>query len=256
MLRRSEKKNTRLDLVSHLGKQSAAIASWPIDRIRDRQLLRHGAVGLWTPEKNAQGLKGVVDRVIDRRGFIAAMCHTVGALGVTARAITLPISFFHQSFEGRCVTFVHKQITGFLPPEHVTCRISPGHTAITFVAGKKIQKQAGVVEAPLALSPKPEDIPEQPFARIAPHKNLLARGMLITVPWGNSHCLDPETRDIVEKVCHFFSRFALEQGTVYGYAETPFERLLNRFHGLIKHSCPTDRSIMPIAAAIQMHRKG
>ena len=148
----------------------------------------------------------MVYRVVDRRGFIAAVGHAVGALGVAAGAVTLPVGFFDQRLESRRVAFVHEQIAGPLPTEHVTRRVPPRRAAVTFIAGKKIQKQAGVVKAPLAPPAKPENIPEKLFARLAPKKNLLARRMLITVPRRNRHALDAESRDIVEKLCHFLRR--------------------------------------------------
>ena len=63
----------------------------------------------------------MLDRVIDGRGFITAMRHAVGAFWVVARAVTIPIGFFDQSFERRRVTFVHEQIAG--PSQPNTLRV-------------------------------------------------------------------------------------------------------------------------------------
>ena len=92
-----------------------------------------------------------------------------------------------------------------MPTQHVTCRVTPGCTTVALVTGEKIQKQAGVVKPPLALPAKPENIPEELFARLALHENILARRMFIAESRGNSHPFHSKSHGIVEKLCHFFS---------------------------------------------------
>jgi hypothetical protein len=132
------------------------------------------------------------------------MRHAVGAFWVVARAITIPVRFFKQSFKRRRVALVYEQIAGPLPTQHVTCRVTPGCTTVALVAGEKIQKQARVVKPPLVLPAKPENISEKLFARLALHKNVLAGRMFIAKPRGNSHPFDSKSHDIVKKLCHLF----------------------------------------------------
>src|SRR5438132_1438214 len=147
----------------------------------------------------------MLDRVVDGRRFITAMCHAVGTFWVITHAITIPVGFFNQSFERRRVTLVHKQVARPLPTQHVTCRVTPGCTTVTLVTGKKIEKQAGVVKPPPVLPAKPENIPEELFTRLALHENILAGSMLITEPGGNSHPLHSKSHGIIEELCHFLS---------------------------------------------------
>ena len=184
--------------------KSAIAASGSFDRIGNRQFGGEGALGLRASQENPYGLERVLDRIIDGGTFITAMCHAIGAFGVVARAVTIPIGFFDQSFERRRVTLAHKQIAGPLPTEHIACRVAPGCTTVAFITGEKIEKQAGVVKPPLAPPTKPKNIPKELFARIALHENVLARSMLIAESRGNSHPLHSESRGIIEKVCHFF----------------------------------------------------
>src|SRR5215471_1787595 len=150
----------------------------------------------------------MVYRVVDSGGFIAAMCHAVGAFSVVAGAVTGPVCFFHKSFERRRIAFVHKQVTRSLPTEHVARRVTPGCATVTLVAGEEIQKQGGVIELPPAFLAKPENISEELFACITAHEKVLTRSMLIAEPRGNGHSLDPECVDIIEKTCDFFGGLA------------------------------------------------
>src|SRR5262245_4467204 len=127
----------------------------------------------------------MLDRVVNSRGFITAMCHAVGTFWVVARAIASPVRFFNESFERRRIAFVNEQISGPLPTEAIACRITPGCASIGLIAGEKIQKQARVIKPPLALFAKSENISEKLFARLALHENVLTRSMLIAEPRGN-----------------------------------------------------------------------
>src|SRR5438094_59973 len=123
------------------------------------------------------------------------MCHAVGTFWVVARAITIPVRFFNQSFEGRRVAFVYQQIAGPLPTEDIACRVTPGCATVGLIAGEKIQKQARVIEPPLALLAKPEHISEKLFARLALHENVLAGSMLIAKPRRDCHPFDSKNHD-------------------------------------------------------------
>src|SRR5262245_54594336 len=138
------------------------------------------------------------------------MCHAVGTFWVVARPVTIPVCFFNESFERRCVAFVYQQIAGPLPTENVACRVTPGCATVGLVAGEKIQKQARVIEPPLPLFTKAENISEELFARFALHKNVLARSMLIAKPRRNSHSFDTKNHDVIKKLCNFFRRLPLE----------------------------------------------
>src|SRR5919108_3648599 len=189
------------------------------DGIGYRQLRRKSPLGLWTAQENTHGLERVIYGVIDGSGFVAAMCHAVGAFRIVTGAVELPVSLFEQSFECRRVTLVHEQIARPLPAEHITGRVTPGCTAVRLVAREKIQKQAGVVEPPPVSLAEPENVPEELLARIALDEKVLARSVLIAEPRGNSHSLDPKSLDVIEKGRHFCRGFPLEQSTVDRHPE-------------------------------------
>src|SRR2546427_8281868 len=147
----------------------------------------------------------MIYRIIYGSGFITAMCHAVGALRILAGPVTIPVSFLHKCFECRGVTLVHKQVARPLPTKHVSRRIAPGRTPVSLVTSEKIQKQTGMVESPLALLAKPENVPEEALARISLYENVLARRVLIAEPGRNSHTLHSQVHDVVQKMRHFFS---------------------------------------------------
>jgi hypothetical protein len=111
-----------------------------IDRIGDRQFGGERALGPRASQENTQGFEWVVDRIIDGGTFITAVRHAVGAFWVVARAVTIPICFFDQSFKRRRVTFVHEQIAGPLPTEYIARRVAPRCTTIALITSEKIEK--------------------------------------------------------------------------------------------------------------------
>src|SRR5438094_3441169 len=69
------------------------------------------------------------ERIFDRRGFVSAVNHTVGAFVIAPRAVSVPFRQLHQFTEGFGVAFL-KQIAGFLPAKHVIGWITPGGALI------------------------------------------------------------------------------------------------------------------------------
>lgn len=178
--------------------------------------------------------------IIDSGGFITAMRHAVGTFGIVAGAITIPLRFFHQCFECRRIPLVHEQVTGLLPTEHITRWVAPGCATVSLVTGKKIQKQARVIEPPAALLAQLENISEQLFARIALDENVLLGRMLVIKTRRNGYPLHSERHRVIEKGCHLLRGLALEQSAVNRYPKPPLDRHLNCLYSFIKYSRAAD----------------
>src|SRR5256885_915438 len=101
-------------------------------------------------------------------------------------------------------------IAGPLPAEDVARRIPPGGTTITLITGQKIEKQAGVVKLPVASPAESENVSKELFGRVSFDEHVLPGSMLITESRRNGYALDSESRDVVEKTCHFFSGLSLK----------------------------------------------
>src|SRR6266540_423451 len=109
-----------------------------------------------------------------RRRLVAAMRHAVGALFIAPRAVSVPIGRFHQLLVRFGIAFA-EQITGLLPPKDITRRHAPGGAVISLIAGKKIEKQAGMHEAPTLALAERKHLAEQFLGFAAVKEMLLVR---------------------------------------------------------------------------------
>ena len=78
------------------------------------------------------------------------------------------------------------------------------------ITGQKIEKQAGVVKLPVASPAESENVSKELFGRVSFDEHVLPGSMLITESRRNGYALDSESRDVVEKICHFFSGLSLK----------------------------------------------
>src|SRR6266478_1497034 len=80
-------------------------------------------------------------RVVDGRGLVAAVNHTVGTLRITRfRAIVLPFGGIQQLLEGVRVA-VLEQIARLLPAENVVRRHAPGCAGISPLAHEEFEEE-------------------------------------------------------------------------------------------------------------------
>ena len=99
-------------------------------------------------EKSPQRAEGLVDR----RRFVTAVNHAIGALRVSARvAVIFPVRSFEQ-FLKRVAVSVLQQVTRFLPTENIVRGIPPRRALQVPVAAEKLQKQRRLIENPALFS--------------------------------------------------------------------------------------------------------
>src|SRR6476659_10073132 len=124
-------------------------------------LRRHRSVGTNAAEAKRQRLERMTNGVLNRRCLVTAVDHAVRALFVVARAVGIPVRFFHQLTKRPRIAFA-QQIAGALPAEHVPRRVAPRRTAVLLVACEEIQEQAGLAERPgFAAATAAEDVAEE-----------------------------------------------------------------------------------------------
>src|SRR5208282_2312885 len=86
--------------------------------------------------------------MVHSRGFVAAVDHAVGTLGIAGfGAIILPGGGFEQFLERVGVT-VLKQVAGLLPAENIVGGHAPGSAGVLLLAHQKFQEKFGLVELP------------------------------------------------------------------------------------------------------------
>src|SRR6476619_128289 len=103
----------------------------------------------------------MLEGVLDSSGFKAGVDHAISAFLIVADAVSVPVRRFHQLLEGLGVAFT-EQITGLLPAEHGTGRVTPRRTVIRLVTGEEVEEHARLAERPLpAAVATLEDIAEQ-----------------------------------------------------------------------------------------------
>src|SRR5258708_6488441 len=109
---------------------------------------RHRPVGLASSHGRDHRLQRGAGRVLDRRRFIAAMDHAVGALLVIAGAVAVPVRFVHQLAEGLHIAFA-EHIAGTLPAEIVALRVAPRPPEFLLLAAHTLSDLRPLAERPL-----------------------------------------------------------------------------------------------------------
>ena len=85
------------------------------------------------------------------RGLISTMHHAVGALFVAAGPVAIPCCTAHELLEGLGITIL-EQITRLLPAEGIVGRIPPGRALVLSLPHQELEKQRGLVKAPIPLA--------------------------------------------------------------------------------------------------------
>src|SRR6185312_2997198 len=148
-----------------------------------------------------------------------------------------------------------EKVTGPLPTGEVVGRIAPGRALVGLVARQEIEEERGLVERPARtpLAATPENLAEELFARAASEEDVLSRRVLIAVAGGDRDPLDAERLCHVEEVGDLLRLLVLKQGAVDGAAEALGTRELDRRDRLVEHPLLTDRLVVPLAVAVEVH---
>jgi len=178
--------------------------------------------------------------------------HAISALGVLGVPVLIPRCLLHQRFEAGRVAFIDQEVTGLLPTEDITGRVTPRGTVIALVAGQEIEVKTGMVEVPALSLAQLEDVSEEFLAVPLLDENVLLRRMFIAEAGGNRCAFDTQCLAVIEEAGDFFRPFPLEQGAVHGDPETAADGQLDGIHGPIKDAFLTDGGVMTILVAIQM----
>src|SRR5580658_283279 len=101
-----------------------------------------------------------------------------------------------------------------------------------------------------------EDLAEQPLARAACQKHVLARRVVIAVAGRYGDSFDSERHRLVEEFSHMIRILAAEQGAVDGDAEAPGTCQADGHHRLVIHTFLAYRLVMTLPVAVQMDREG
>src|SRR5690606_23528604 len=136
--------------------------------------------------------------------------------------VLVPIGRLHQLLERRRVPFVDEQIARLLPAEDVVRRVRPWRALVALISGEKVEKQARLIEMPLAR-PRPsalEDLAEE-LLRLPPaEEDVLPRRVVVAVARRNHHALDSETHRVIEEIGDVVRILAGVQRAVRGDAKT------------------------------------
>src|SRR5208337_4905685 len=166
-----------------------------------RRLVQHGEgfiIFIGARERSANRAEESTPRakgIVYGRGFISAVHHTVGALGIARLGpVLLPLGFAHQLVEGVSVA-VLQQVAGLLPPEQVEGWHAPCRAGIVALAHEEFQKQRRLVEYPPRLAVR-QDGAEQPPSARASQEVLLVGRLVVRVAGREHHAFgrDPSSR--------------------------------------------------------------
>src|SRR5690606_13538051 len=122
---------------------------------------RHRAFRAYSAYRDPHRLERMTHGIHHRTRLVSAVHHAIGAFFVIAGAVIIPIRLPHHLIERLRIPFAEK-VARALPAEHRPGRITPGRTAVLLIAGKEIEKEARLVEAPAPTAiAMPEDRAEQ-----------------------------------------------------------------------------------------------
>src|SRR5262249_47156067 len=149
-----------------------------------------------------------------------------------------------------------EEITGLLPAEDVARRVRPGRAVIGLVAGKEIEEQRGLAEAPLARLVAAEDVAEQLPGLLAVEAMLLVGRALTGVARRDRQHADADiVHAVVEELRHPLGIGVIEQGGVGVDAEALGLGEPDRLDRLVVDAVLANRLVVMLAVAVEMDRE-
>src|ERR1051326_4157524 len=194
------------------------------------------------------------DRIPDGSGFIAAVNHAIGAFGVVAGSVGIPVRLLQELAKGFRITLA-EQVARTLPAEHGPGRIAPGRAMVLLVAGQEVEKQSGLAERPsFAAAAATEDVAEQLFGLLAVQEMFLIRRPLVGVARRNGDGVDSEAPRLVEERSHLRGNHVVETRAIDVDAEAASLGGANRGDGAIVDAGLAHRPVVHLLVAVEMDR--
>src|SRR5579875_1312860 len=128
------------------------------------------------PDRLAQGAHGGQHR----SWLVPAVGHAVGAPGVLAPPVAVPVGGLEELLIGLGVTVGH-QVAGPLPAEDGVAGYAPGGALVVDLPLQEVEEEGAVVESPLLAPPVGEGLAEQLAGLGDTEEVLLVGGLLVGV---------------------------------------------------------------------------